>query len=293
MTSIVDMRGILKPNSSSPTYASNYINGDRPNGGGGSGTLVSRLNLSGGLPTNGTPGNWGLFAQGGGAISVANDGTYNYLRGVYPSSTDFPSDTTFIYGGYNYAAPQRDVWLQFYARMNAPRHGLKFIKLFGVNNTDYANATYQLDYNGEDNGAMVGVLFGDGTLTTNDAQNTLDFTGDPWQSCGRGIAAGGSQTVKGTNWNPTDWGTGWHKFQLRFTHNTGTTSGNEVNDGQIEVRIDDVLYGKATNIFTRNPINGFFEQVGLFNWSQNRPSGNSFEIHIRDGMTVSTGGWVD
>lgn len=78
---------------------------------------------------------------------------------------------------------------------------------------------------------------------------------------------------------------------MRLRQNSGTTSGNEVNDGVVELIIDDVLYAKGENIFNRHYTNGFIETIGLFGYSRGQSS--AFELHIRDGMTISTGGYVD
>lgn len=265
---------------------------------GGGGALLSRLSLSGGLPAGSGADSWGFGALSGAAITVENDGTHNYLRGQYPidSSGDGSGDN-YIYGGYTPASEQQDLYLQFYAKMPGVKHGLKFIKFFGRNATGgsntVANSTFGLDYTGIDMGSFQYIAYGDGTSQVNDTQCGIALYTPNYIDPGRtgSLTRTITPDPKIGTFASTDWGTGWHKFQMRLKQNSGTTAGNETNDGVVELIIDDVLYARAENIFNRHYSNGFIETIGLFGYSRGQAS--AFEFHIRDGMTVSTGGYVD
>jgi hypothetical protein len=265
---------------------------------GGGGALLSRLSLSGGLPAGSGADSWGFGALSGAAITVENDGTHNYLRGQYPidSSGDGSGDN-YIYGGYTPASEQQDLYLQFYAKMPGVKHGLKFIKFFGRNATGgsntVANSTFGLDYTGIDMGSFQYIAYGDGTSQVNDTQNGVALYTPNYIDVGRTgpLTRTITPDPKIGTFASTDWGTGWHKFQMRLKQNSGTTAGNETNNGVVELIIDDVLYARAENIFNRHYSNGFIETIGLFGYSRGQSS--AFEFHIRDGMTVSTGGYVN
>jgi hypothetical protein len=181
--------------------------------------------------------------------------------------------------------------------MPGVKHGLKLIKFFGHNATGgsntVANATFGLDYTGIDMGSFQYIAYGDGTGQTNDTQNGIALYTPNYIDPGRtgSLARTITPDPKIGTFASSDWGTGWHKFQMRLRQNSGTTALNEQNDGVVELIIDDVLYARGQNIFNRHYTNGFIETIGLFGYSRGQSS--AFELHIRDGMTISTGGYVD
>lgn len=257
-----------------------------------SGTLLSRMpSLAGGIPNSG---GWSFGTMSGGALTVGDDGDGlgPYLRASYP--TPSVGGATYIYGGYSFSELKQDVYVQFWARMPEPRHGLKFLKLFGEGNgvSDWANVTFGADYTGiaDGVGTLYQVSFGDGTNLTNDTAHTVNYNGNNPASVGRSYPDYAVVSTPTGNFTAADWGTGWHKFQFRAKMNSGTTSENEVADGAFDVYIDDVPYVIARNIFNRNPINGFLASIGLFGQSQT--GSEPFVIDNRD-VTVSENGWVD
>ena len=281
-----DKRGILLPNYDS-TYNSLYPTGNKP-----SSTLLSRLDLTAGLPVGSGAGSWGFGAQSGASITVANDGTYNYLRGQYPIDVGGISGAgdNYIYGGYTPAVLQQELYVTVYARQaNSYRHGCKFTKFLGKNTTGYANTTFGLDYTEIDNGSIQYIAYGDGTGTTNDTQNGMALYTPNYIGIGR--AGTLPQTIQRSGvFSSASWGTGWHKFQIHIKQNSGTSSLNEVNDGLVELYVDGVMKARAINIFNRHWSNEFIESIGFFGYG--RGATQAWEIHMRD-ITVSLNGWVD
>lgn len=265
-------------------------------GGGGSGSepiLLSRLNLSGGIPTGSGAGNWGFGAQSGATIVKENDGTHDYIKATYPiDTTEGTAGDNYVYGGYSPETLQQELFITIYARMPGTyRNGMKFCKLFGGltnSGNDYANATFTLETYG-DQGSMYYAAYGDGATAQNDSQNGIAFYEPNYIDTGRTGTL--TQTFeRGGVFNSSDWGTGWNKFQLRLKQNSGTSAENEVNDGAIEVYINGIMHGRAINIFNRHWSNAFIETINFFGYS--RGATEAFEIHMRD-ITVSTGDWVD
>lgn len=276
--------GIWLPNKNGNKWSTLYPHGNKSVS---APTLITRLDLTSGMPnSNG----WGFGALGGAAISVASDGGGNYLRGQYPAPL---AGDNYIYGGYNFESLENEVYVQLYARMPGAKSGCKFVKLFGHRPgaaLNYANITFAIEYA---SGRIHAASFGDGTTIGNDTTALLTYTNaEPWITVGRSMDAPNPAiiTKSESDFLPSDWGTGWHKFQFMIKHSTGNSSINEVNNGVVEVRIDDVLKTKGVNLFTRHWSNNWFENVSLFGWSQ---AGTvPFELHIKD-VTISKGGWVN
>lgn len=267
-------------------------------------TLLTRLSTAtipiGNATVPSAVNGWTMGYYQGATLSVANDGTYDYLRAQFPIPG---AGQNFFAGGYTPASLQQELFIQFYARMPGVKQGCKFIKLFGDSansGSEYANTTFGIEYGTGNinavsygNGVTVGGYTNSTTFTrslANDTQSVVDY--DPsatWNVDPRSRDSGSVVTQNGV-FSASSWGTGWHKFQLRAKLNSGTTALNEVNDGAYEVWIDDVLQVKALNMWNRHYLNAFYGTINLFGWSQTGTQ--AFEVHIRDGMTVSTGGWV-
>lgn len=258
----------------------------------GSATLLSRLDLSSGVPNSPGAGGWGFGALGGATIAVANDGGANYLRAVYPiDDSEFQSGANYIYGGYSPVTLQQELYVTIYARMPGPyRNGCKFCKFFGLRDGEnYANATFGTSYSSDDRGCLDYIGFADGTSTANDINNAVTLYNSGSDTTGRNGSL--TKTIQSsTTFASSEWGSTWHKFQFRLKMNSGTNSGNEVNDGAIEVYIDGVMRARAINIFNRHPSNGFIETINFFGYSKEASA--PFEVHMRE-ITVALGGWID
>ncbi len=86
-----------------------------------------------------------------------------------------------------------------------------------------------------------------------------------------------------------DWGTGWHHFRIHIKFNSGTTTLNEVPDGEIYIEIDGKIYVNATGLFNRNPANGPIDHIEFFGWAQNETQ--PFQVWYDD-IRISTGGFT-
>lgn len=280
----------LVANSSSPLYRSGSPSG----GAGGAGTLLSRLTLSAG--TVPSTGGWSFGSQLGGVVSCVNDGTNTYIRAQYPIDPNMPDGGVYLWGAYTPSVAQQDLYITIYARMPTTyKYGMKFCKLFSEdfyssNGSVAANTTFGLDYTGVDFGGMYCTSFGDGTTATNDTQNIILFDGTSPSSAGRSYPSTAViSTPQNSLWSHNNWGTTWHKFQLRARMNT-TNGVTEVADGAYQVIIDGVTYVNATGLFNRNKANGSIASVNFLDYTKN--NNTAFELHLRD-ITISTGGWVD
>ncbi len=187
---------------------------------------------------------------------------------------------------------QQEVYISLRAQMPDAKHGVKFVKLFGVTGVNgYANVTFGLDYTGIDNGAMLAVSYGDGSVAGNqDTQHTASLN-ESVVSSSKGRNAAAPITAENGEFASTDWGTEWHDFRLHFKHSSGLTAETEVADGEIYVEIDGVVKLHTTGIFTRHFDNG--QNIGtvrLFDWSQG--NGPAFKLNIDD-VVITSGGFDD
>lgn len=228
---------------------------------------------------------WEFNVKDGASLTKNNDGTYDYVRGTYPAVAAPWNKVIFKFDRRD----ETDICVQFWARKSAG--GMpKFVKFYGQNNGGYANTTFKgADYV---NGTIDAIGYGDGTGTTNDSQmgvyydtgrNTDFYTGRP-----------GSLTrsfVNGGKFDVGEWGDGsaWQKFQLRVKFNSGTTALNEVNDGIVESRINNVVRCRGENIFNRHYSNPPLDSVEFLSYVQGAPA---FTMDIRS-ITVSRNGWID
>ena len=238
---------------------------------------------------------WSIGAQNGGSIGVQattgpNGSTVDALVGDYPVPGN---GSDYEWANYNVASLNtEDVYIEFWARMPGAKEGCKFVKIFGQNliQGDYANATIATNYTGGDYGSLWQVSFGDGTSVANDDQNAINLNGTYPDWIGRSYGTAVVQTPQMSDFSSTDWGTGWHHFLIHVKFNSGTTSQNEVPNGEFFLEVDGKVYADATGLYNRNPADGPIGQIGFFGWAQGDPS--AFELDYYD-IRISTGGFMD
>lgn len=237
------------------------------------------------------------------------------LRYVY-SAMGTPNGNQYPYGLFDLSSYNTDhVYIRFYAKMPAHTHGLKFVKVFGKRpvSDNYANTTFGLDYTGvaSGTGSMYAVSYGDGgftnsptgpvEVTANDTNRTVDFVGNSTNSGRAKNLSGYKVTTVQHPFHELDWGTNWHKFEIYVKFNSGTSRANEINDGEVTVKIDGVPYVEATGLFNRHPTNGTIQKIEILGWTQNEwPWVNGvgrvekptpeFEIWY-DNVEISLNGW--
>lgn len=235
-------------------------------------------------------------------VELSTDRSKNYngsagsIRGVYlPRAA--PGHAS-IWGGYDIPPNNRDVFIEFWAKMPAVKHGFKFVKIFGRRTNDagteiwsgnhYANSTFGVDYTGIDLGGMYAVSFGDGTEIANDTAAIVLLDGSP-SNVGRSNSFAHIATPQMRNFASSMWGTGWHHFRMRAKFNSGTSAQTEVADGAFYLEIDGKVYADASNLFNRHYSNAPIESVGFFGWTQN--GSEQFEVWYDD-IRISLGGFV-
>ena len=241
-----------------------------------------------------TPG-WSVGAQNGGAIGVQattgpNGSTVDALVGDYPVAGN---GADYEWANYSVASLNtEDVYIEFWARMPGAKEGCKFVKIFGQNliQGSYANTTIATNYTGVDYGALWQVAFGDGTSVANDDQNVINLNGTYPQWIGRSYGTAVVETPQMSNFSSADWGTGWHHFLIHVKFNSGTTSQNEVPNGEYFLEVDGKVYANATGLYNRNPADGPIDQIDFFGWAQGDPS--AFELDYYD-IRISTGGFMN
>ena len=218
---------------------------------------------------------------------VSGDAPYA-LEAQYPSSG--PTGVGGPWAKFTVPPNTESLYIDFWAKMPDAKGGFKFCKVFGTRNdpVGYADATFQTDYTGIDSGALIMVAYGDGTNTINDSQNiiTLNGTGE---NVGRSAGSAVVLTPQMHDFPSSAWGTGWHHFRMHIKFNSGTSSSNEVADGEDYLEIDGKVYVDATGLFNRNPQNGPISYVGFFGWAQDDPQ--PFDIWY-DNIVISTGGFA-
>lgn len=229
---------------------------------------------------------WASGSQLGGSRAIESGA----IRMNYPAQAAYAGEL-YNWLNFNVNAGQKELYIKFDAKMPNAKHGLKFLKVFGINATGgtntVANTTFNLDYTGLDNGAMQSVIFGDGTTDVNDAQQSLQLNGSNPSWIGRSWGNGAAITSAGQFFDSADWGTGWHTFRFKIKFNTGTSAGNEVNDGEILVSIDGVDYVHATGLFNRHYTNGDINYLSFGNWTQAPAAGSpAFDVHY-DNIFIS------
>jgi hypothetical protein len=238
---------------------------------------------------------WALGAQDGASIGVdaaqGPDGaTVNALVGSYP----VPTGGNYLWA--TYTLPERnlqDVYIEFWAKMPSQyKGGCKFLKVFGQRTdggTVYADTTIGTDYTGAEYGAIRQIGFGDGTSTINDSQNVINLSGADPQWIGQSYGTAVVQTPQMSVFHAADWGTAWHHFRVHVRFNDGTTSQNEVADGEYYLEIDGKVYVDATGLYNRNPADLPIDSIEFFGWSQTQTQ--PFDLEYYD-IRISTGGFM-
>jgi len=239
---------------------------------------------------------WTFGSQNGGAIAVSStvppsvNGDSSFaLEANYPAST---TGGQYVWADYSVAAlTTEDIYIEFWAKMPDAKEGCKFLKIFGQRSTadGFANATLGANYTGGDQAAIVNVEFGDGSSILNDGQNAIFLNGTHPSWIGRSYGTATVITPQPDGWSGSNWGTSWHHFRVHVKFNSGTTSANEVPNGEIYVEIDGKVYIDATGLYNRNPANGPINYIELGGWAQTDPS--SFDVWY-DNVTISTGGFL-
>lgn len=248
--------------------------------------LIARLDLSGAFPDQSmTPGKWNQWDSFGSATTIIHDGTYNYLRCAYDDSRT-GDGTCEPHVNYYLPCLMYEIYVQFWARKTAGG-GCKFVKFFSETSNGRSNATFAMDYA---SGSLGSISYGDGTTTDNDSTKRIDAWSPPdWVDGRAGVLP--RTYVHGGSFPPSEWGDGtqWHKFQLKLKQNSGTTAGNETNDGVIEMWIDGVLRNAGYNLFNRHYSNLGIEMIEFLSLSQ---AAAPFTLDMRD-ITISKNGWID
>lgn len=279
MSVTADFRGIATLDPNTGKYASaSRISSD----------LLYSEDFGGSMPAE-----WAAY--NGASISIEA----NSLKAIYPQPS---TGEVYVIGNYDltpYCAlgETNHVYVDFYAKMPNSKQGLKFCKIFGVRDAgNYANATFGLDYTGEERGGLVYVGFGDGTYEGNDTANGiwLDGTNDtiadghgPGRS--EGLAGYVVTAPENSPWLASNWGTALHRFQFYIKFNSGTSALNEVNDGEMDIIIDGVAYATGRGLFNRHYSNGPMEGIHFLDYAQTGTAG--FDIFI-DSIRISQNGWT-
>lgn len=243
------------------------------------------------------PTNWSFGNDAEGAISVvstpppvSSETSAYALEGTYPASP--PSGGEYVSAYYNILSQltTEDIYIEFWAKMPGATGGFKFVKIFGqrLTPTNYADTTFPTDYTGADSGALLGGYFGDGTSITNDCQNVIFYSGINPTSIGRSYGIASVQTPQMTDFPSSSWGAGWHHFRIHVKFDTGTTSANEVPNGEMYFEVDGKAYLDVTGLYNRNPSNGPIQSVEFFGWAQN--DATPFQI-LYDDIRITTGGF--
>lgn len=272
MAQTIDMRGILIANSGSPIFASNYRLGDRPVDGGV--TLIGHANFAvDGLnpPSTYPDTSWDVGAFGE-CVTVIEDG---WVKQFWPASPLGPSaGSNWI--NFNFPPNTRKIGFTFWTKMPDPGIALKFCKLFGIKHPapegrGYANSTFQMS----GGGTMFSVSYGDGSELDNDAGQVVLFDGDS-SNTGRSRFLPGFQMLapmSGVNNGTFNFADGLpHFMEIVYAQNSGTSIENEVNDGEIFVRIDGNVHVDAKGLFNKYALNDFLEYISLGNYAQGNPT---------------------
>lgn len=262
----------------------------------GAGTIIARADWSiHGMTPNqlaGQNATWTHWDTGGASFAQIS----NFVRGTYPSTIGSSANGGFVVNIESYQA--QEIYVEMKVRYPNPapaKQGLKFLKFFGadgdgVTTFDSANFTFNPQY--DNNGTWDWVAFGDGTITANDTANTIYFVepSEWWlqDAKGRNKNALGFSVSRPANSNFA-FDDNWHTIRCIAKYNSGSTAGNETNDGRFYVNIDGTTYIDATGVWNSHYSNKkFFKTIEFFGWTQNT---QAFAIDYAD-IKISTGGWV-
>ena len=106
---------------------------------------------------------WSIGSQSGGRVwfdtESAHGGKYS-LKASYP----IPQGGLYAWAELDVAKYKTyEVEVEFWARMPDAKQGLKFMKVFGMRDSEgYANTTLGIDYTGTNNGSIWNIHYGDG-----------------------------------------------------------------------------------------------------------------------------------
>ena len=240
---------------------------------------------------------WTFGSQSGGALLVAKttpppvpgDNPYA-LEAVYPVAT---TGSNYTWANFSVASLKtEDIYIEFWAKMPDAKEGCKFLKIFGMRNDPegYADTTFAPNYTaGANNGGFVNVGFGDGSGVINDYQNIINLNGTNPSYMGTSYGIAQVVTPQMTDWPASNWGTSWHYFKIHVKFNGVTSSGKQMDDGEIYIEIDGKVYLDATGLYNRNPNNGPIDFIEFGGWAQTDPK--PFDVWF-DNITISTGGFV-
>jgi hypothetical protein len=238
---------------------------------------------------------WAFGSQSGGALSVsattppvAGDGSYA-LEANYPVTS---AGGQYIWADYSVSALNtEDIYVDFWAKMPDAKGGCKFLKIFGKRNDPQGIAAVTLgaNYTGSVKGGIANLEYGDGTTVQNSGQQTIFLNGAHPTWIGRSYGVADVLTPDVNGWPASNWGTSWHHFRVHVKFNSGTTTSNQVADGEYYVEIDGKAYVDATGLYNRNPANGPLDYVEFGGWAQTDPQ--AFDVWY-DNIIISTGGFV-
>lgn len=284
---IVGLASVLVAFASPYAMASSAADAD------GTPTLLTELQLT--SSTLGATG-WVFGSQDGGSlVDSQTPSPTSSAASIFAMNASYPAPgggQVFAWADYSVAALNtEDLYIEFWAKMPLAKEGCKFFKIFGQGQPgSRADMTFGTDYTGADYGAMREVMFGDGSTLANDGENVimLDGSGPSWIGRSYGIAS--VQTPQNAFFASANWGTSWHHFRIHVKFNSGTSSSNETNNGEIYFEIDGKPYVDATGLYDRNPANAPIDHIEFFGWAQKDPS--PFQVWIDD-VRVSTGGFMD
>ena len=242
------------------------------------------------------PSGWTIGANNGATISVqptsspgGGGNTVYALEGSYPAPALHGAQ--YIWATYNVAdLNTEDIYIEFWAKMPGVKEGCKFVKIFGqrLTPTNYADTTIYTDYTGASYGAIRQIAYGDGSTITNDSQRVINLSGTG-TNIGRSYGIASVQTPQMSFFSATDWGSGWHHFRIHVKFNSGTTTQNEVPDGEYYLEVDGKVYVNATGLYNRNPANGPINRIAFFGWAQTETQ--PFQLWYDD-IRISTGGFA-
>lgn len=183
------------------------------------------------------------YGDAAGGVTTIETG---FIRMVYPS--DPLGSNVYCWlslGGFD----RTHVFLKFRARIPTVYKGApKFVKFFGqqLEAGNKSNTTFGLT----DDAEHYQVSFGDGSTVNNDVGHIIKLNGDDKDFAGRSWAI---DAVIDTPQNDTYfYDEDWHDIEIELKFNSGTTAGNETNDGRYVLTIDDVNYVTAYNLYNRH-----------------------------------------
>jgi hypothetical protein len=245
-------------------------------------TMIAYANWTDGniTPTSIYPGvDWGVFED---VPIVVESGA---LKFSYPAANKQPK--------LNLNVPSiniNEIFIEFDARMPGNKFGCKFVKCHGkvIGGNNYSNTTFGLDYTGVDFGSLYQIQYGDGAITENDNNNYIGVGSGVGSLPGRSPSPVITADHVG-RFASSQWGTDWHHFKIHIKYNSGTSSGDEVPNGEYYLEIDDVMYVHATDLFNRNPANSTIDYIEFGGLTQGAT--DPFELYL-DNIVASIGGFM-